>query len=97
MSNKAGFVPKWTGEVTLVAGTVTIANLENITANDLVMVTQHVSAGTTGTHYESTAGAGEFTVSAVDTAGALVNTDTSTLHVAIFPSAYFPPGGGNYP
>lgn len=97
MSNKTGFLPKWTGEVTLVAGTVTISNLQNVGANDLVMVSQHVSAGTTGTHYESAAGAGQFTVSAVDTAGALVNTDTSTLHVAIFPSSYFPPGDGNYP
>ena len=72
-----------TGTATLVAGTVTV-NSSIVAAGDSIIVTQNTPGGTTGTHYtvanaDITAGV-SFVIEATDTAGALVNTDTSTVN-----------------
>lgn len=73
------------GTATLTAGTVTISSV-TITASSRILVTYKTPGGTTGTNLAVPsgsrtvgAGSGSFVVNAVDTAGATVNTDTSTF------------------
>ena len=78
------------GSATLVGGTVTVTGVSlDITTAPLDLVS-HVSvtlgavAGTTGTNYQVVpVDATSFTIQAVDTAGALVATDLSTLYWAV--------------
>lgn len=76
-----------TGTATLVAGTVTV-NTTDVLATDTIFVTLNTPGGTTGTHYSvpvaSIVAATSFVINAVDTAGAVVNTDTSTVNWVIF-------------
>lgn len=74
-----------TGTVTLTTGAVTKNTGITMTAGSKVFLQLETPGGTTGVAHKvsgKTAGApgvGAFTVTAVDTSGALVNTDTSTL------------------
>lgn len=78
-----------TGTLTLIAGTKTINTVIVMTANSVVLLQPTESGGTAGTRYKVTgktagvAGVGAFTVTAIDTAGSLVNTDTSTFDFVI--------------
>ena len=89
-SGTAGLPPTFqSGLVTLVAGTKTVTTF-NLTASSRIAVTQNTpGGGTQGVKYAVPAGSrtpgspGSFVINAVDNAGALVNTDTSTLDVII--------------
>ena len=72
------------GTATLVAGTVTVANT-SIAASDLVFVTLATPGGTLGAHYRvgTITASTSFVLEAVDTAGAVVATDTSTINYMI--------------
>lgn len=88
MSLKSGLPLLWTGTVTLVGGTITLTNIPNINSDDLGVATVKTASGTLGNHYEITVGANQFTISAIDTAGNLVATDTSTVSICIFKDKY---------
>lgn len=67
------------GSATLVSGTVTVTNTNN-DANDHLFIQLKTPGGTLGTHYKYSISAGNnFTITAVDTAGSTVTTDTSTV------------------
>jgi hypothetical protein len=72
------------GDVTLTAGVGTVTGITNIASNHGVFLGNLTPGGTGGTRYKIviTAGTG-FTVTAVDTAGATVTTDTSTFKYVI--------------
>lgn len=73
----------------LIAGTKTLAAGITISASSKIFLQVVTPGGTMGTHYKLTGvttgapGVGAFTVTAVDTSGSLVNTDTSTLNYTI--------------
>jgi hypothetical protein len=68
---------------TLASGTVTVDNT-SVTANSHIIITKTAHGGTGGTSYVVTKSAGtSFTITAVDTAGATVTTDTSVFDWAI--------------
>lgn len=80
------------GSATLVAGTVTINSGIRLTATSRIVVTPRTpGGGTQGVKYAvpqanrttGAAGVAAFVINAVDNAGALVNTDTSTLDFII--------------
>ena len=89
-SGTAGLPPTFqSGLVTLVAGTKTVTTF-NLTSSSRIVATQNTpGGGTQGVKYSIPAGSrstgspGSFVINAVDNAGALVNTDTSTLDVII--------------
>lgn len=71
---------KVAGQATLVGGTVTIATTAALTGN-LIFIQLFTPGGTLGTHYSYTISTGvSFTINAVNTSGALVNTDTSVVN-----------------
>lgn len=78
-----------TGTLTLVSGVKTVNTVIVMTANSVVLLQPTASSGTAGTRYKVTgktvgaAGVGAFTVTAIDTAGSLVNTDGSTFDFVI--------------
>ena len=84
-------LPIQVGTVTLSGGTVTLAAGISITASSKVFVSLNTPGGTLGANYSvpdaslavGGGGVGTFVVNAVDSAGALVNTDTSTLNYLI--------------
>jgi hypothetical protein len=80
-TNTAGALTK--GTATLVAGTVTVATTSAKTGS-IILVTLNTPGGTQGTHYAVPAASitnnVSFVIRAVSTAGALVNTDVSTVN-----------------
>lgn len=77
-SNFQAFRPQ-TGTATLVAGTVTVTGVV-VTANSTILCQVAIPGGTLGTlHKVDNTTTTSFDITAIDTAGALVNTDTSTL------------------
>jgi len=74
------------GTATLVAGTVTVLTAD-VLDTDTILVTLNTPGGTTGTHYSvpvaSIVDGTSFVINAVDTAGDVVNTDTSTINWAL--------------
>jgi hypothetical protein len=83
-----------TGQVTLAAGTAVVGGATGalvITAASRILFSRRLQGGTVGVSYEAPQGnrvaggpgTGAFTVNAVSAAGALVNTDTSTLDFVV--------------
>jgi hypothetical protein len=73
------------GTATLASGTANIPGV-TITANSRIFLTQKTAGGTTGTRLQAPsasrsvgAGTGSFVIESVDTSGAVVTTDTSTV------------------
>ena len=76
------------GNATLVSGTVTVDTTVTLTSSSIVLVQPTTIAGTAGTHFEvaitaGVPGTGEFTITAVDTAGSTVATDVSVVRWVI--------------
>lgn len=77
-------------QATLVAGTVTIASGFDLRTGSTIIPVRRTAGGTTGGNYIVTArtagaaGVASITVQAVNAAGTIVNTDTSTIDVIIF-------------
>lgn len=77
-----------TGTATLVGGTKTVNTGVRLTAKSKIFLTLNTPGGTLGANHKvpdasittGEAGTAEFTITAVDSAGALVNTDTSSLN-----------------
>jgi hypothetical protein len=75
--------------IVLVAGTKTVNTGITITAKSIILPTLRVPGGTMGARLKidgivvGDPGTGAFVLTAVDTAGVLVNTDTSTYDVVI--------------
>jgi hypothetical protein len=71
------------GTATLVAGTKTVSTT-GVATGDLIFLSLNTPGGTQGTHYSapvaSITNGTSFVINAVDTSGALVNTDTSTIN-----------------
>lgn len=78
-------------QATLVAGVATVAAGITITANSLVFTSMEAPGGTIGSDWKvptsamvtGAPGTGAFTVTAINTSGATVTTDTSTLNCLI--------------
>jgi hypothetical protein len=69
------------GSNALASGTVTISTTCAAGSAEVVLVTLNAhGSGTAGTRYKATTAAGSITITAVDTAGSTVTTDTSTLN-----------------
>ena len=74
---------QYEGTVTLVAGVAQIANT-GVHSGTLVLLTLKTPGGTLGTHYSYTLSAGvSITITAVDTSGSTVTTDTSVISYII--------------
>lgn len=72
------------GTVTLAAGTATVNTGITVMAGSVLFFNAKTPGGTMGAHYKFSTvaggpGTGSFTVTAVDTSGSLVNTDTTVL------------------
>lgn len=80
-----------TGTATLVSGTITISTGIRIasTSTTTIFLTLNTPSGTLGAHYTANGlvvggpGTGAFTITSVDTSGATVTTDNSTLNYLI--------------
>lgn len=75
-------VAKASGSTTLVAGTKTVS-VSGATAASFVKFMVVTPGGTMGKHYKVACSAGQFIVTAVDTDGTTVATDTSTLSYVV--------------
>lgn len=67
------------GVTTLVSGVSPAVLVTGMTATSKVTITVKTPGGTMGNNYKAVPGAGSFVITAIDTAGATVTTDTSTL------------------
>jgi hypothetical protein len=77
--------PRTRGTATLVSGTVTVST-QRLRASSKIFLSLNTPGGTQGTHYAAPAasrtagdGNGSFVINAVNTSGATVTTDTSTI------------------